>query len=397
MVEVQKLGERKVARLIPVVIFDRGKYHDAAIYKTAPEPMALEAGTVYEILRKGESQGFFTVQSSQRAASGWYALGSWEEPVKSPAPEQAPSQAPLVVPSDDDDPERPRLKRGGSEDRRAPGASDTSSAGNAPIATAPAPPRIDERATAEADADPERPRLKRGRPAPQAESTITPSLLPGEEPSDPDRPVLKRGRREPEQAPAPQDWRTDSQPTELLVAVSDAEVTDTKPYSFSWSDEERDKHTAALLRIAEQAMEQTFGASQTAAAPVPRARGNQRRGPAPRPALPRGTWVESGVTAFDLEMDNAGELVFSGRYAPANGGPVRHVTVVARTVPDGTLRTMLTRVTDATRLDRAPRLELVDAVDAEGDGRAELLFRESNSDGPRWSLWRFGRDVVQLF
>jgi hypothetical protein len=51
-------------------------------------------------------------------------------------------------------------------------------------------------------------------------------------------------------------------------------------------------------------------------------------------------------------------------------------------------------VTDSSRLDVAPRLELIDAVDVDGDGLAELLFREFGFDEKSFIIYGIGRTTV---
>jgi hypothetical protein len=41
-----------------------------------------------------------------------------------------------------------------------------------------------------------------------------------------------------------------------------------------------------------------------------------------------------------------------------------------------------------------PRLDLVDAVDADGDGRGELLFRETTDQGTGWVIYRATADKL---
>jgi hypothetical protein len=48
--------------------------------------------------------------------------------------------------------------------------------------------------------------------------------------------------------------------------------------------------------------------------------------------------------------------------------------------------------TDSHHLDVAPRMELVDAVDADGDGRGELLFRRTSDDGNAYAIYRVTAD-----
>jgi hypothetical protein len=42
----------------------------------------------------------------------------------------------------------------------------------------------------------------------------------------------------------------------------------------------------------------------------------------------------------------------------------------------------------------APRLELIDAVDVDGDGLAELLFREYGFDDKSFIIYGVGRSTV---
>jgi hypothetical protein len=51
-------------------------------------------------------------------------------------------------------------------------------------------------------------------------------------------------------------------------------------------------------------------------------------------------------------------------------------------------------VTDKYHLDIAPRVELVDALDADGDGRGELLFRETSDNGNGWIIYRVTADKL---
>src|SRR5207253_6025562 len=64
----------------------------------------------------------------------------------------------------------------------------------------------------------------------------------------------------------------------------------------------------------------------------------------------------------------------------------------------GELRKLFSAVTDARHLDVTPRMELIDAVDADGDGRAELLFREISDAGSGYAVYRVGGDQLwQLY
>ena len=50
--------------VFPVTILDEGSFHDASIYKSAPQPMALDNGIVYEAQKDGIPVGYATILSS---------------------------------------------------------------------------------------------------------------------------------------------------------------------------------------------------------------------------------------------------------------------------------------------------------------------------------------------
>ncbi len=92
---------------------------------------------------------------------------------------------------------------------------------------------------------------------------------------------------------------------------------------------------------------------------------------------------------FDLWLTNQPVLILSAEAhipgatgAPAAAEPYS-VMLVVRTDIYGNLRKLYSSVTDKFHLDVAPRMELVDVVDADGDGRGELLFQETSDAGER--------------
>jgi hypothetical protein len=70
------------------------------------------------------------------------------------------------------------------------------------------------------------------------------------------------------------------------------------------------------------------------------------------------------------------------------------VLVVAYPDIYNNLHKLYVGVTDKFHLDMTPRLDLVDAIDADGDGRGELLFRETTDQGTGWVIYRATADKL---
>ncbi len=70
------------------------------------------------------------------------------------------------------------------------------------------------------------------------------------------------------------------------------------------------------------------------------------------------------------------------------------VMLVVRTDIYGNLRKLFSGVTDKFHLDVTPRLELIDVIDADGDGRGELLFRETSDVGSGYMIYRATADKL---
>jgi hypothetical protein len=102
--------------------------------------------------------------------------------------------------------------------------------------------------------------------------------------------------------------------------------------------------------------------------------------------------------AFDVWANNQVVMVLTAEAhlppppTPAPGAtalPEQYsITLVARTDIYGNLRKLYSGVTDKFHLDVTPRLELIDAVDADGDGRGELLFSETTDAGHGYIIYR---------
>jgi hypothetical protein len=347
--------------IFPVTILDEGSFHDASIYKDTPEPMALDKGIVYEAQSDGIPVGYATVVSSTNN-KGWTALGKWQV-VDEPKKAQAPAP---VTPGDD----RPIIHRGGASpsptpaSTPAPGTSDSTSSASANMPSSPS----DSSSGAPDDAD--RPVLRRRSPSPQPQAASTPQPSP-----TPSTQAPAQG------SPAP---RTKlpviTSGTKTFVAVSDNEPTDVRSFAFKWKPG------------VEQQMETKM--RKLALAQLPRENAQ----------LNTGSLQNVVMRSFDLDLSNDAVIVFSaeipGSYLAPGGQSTpgkfisRYVTVIARVDFEGVPQKLASSVTDSSRLDVAPRLELIDAVDVDGDGLAELLFREYGFDDKSFIIYGVGRSTV---
>jgi hypothetical protein len=383
-----QLSPHGKAHLIPITILYDGEFYDASAYKAAPVPMALESGTVYEAVQTGVSQGLFTVASALQGNHNWTGEGTWQsaadlaaaaalalknkearskpvpEPVEGPpvlrrasaakAPEPAPSSPP-------------------AESKPAPTASGPPAPAAAPPAPAPAAP------VAEEDAD--RPVLKRGAPSPgdpkkQGASISTPRLTPGK--GDSHVPSISAAAA--------------ANAVRSIPAISDADGPDPRPYAYSLKPDEEDKLRKKILALA--ADEVRARAAQLAAASVasPVAPNSSKAGT--RARLPQPSFEDVQLHVFDLSNSNEPILVLTtkarmpARPSVAAADLQYIVTIVARDDIYRDLHKAFASITDTQHLDVLPRLELIDAVDADGDGRGELLFRQISDAGRAFVLYR---------
>ena len=330
-------------RVIPVTILDEGRFRDASIYKATPRPMALENGIVYEAQKSGTAAGYVTIVNSVNN-NGWTALGKWQPAVTAKKAETPQPATPVD--------QRPVLHRGDSA--------------AAPAATA----------------------------SPTPEQPVSANTSPPA-PEDTDRPVLRRRppeKPEPEQPPSakptpipegtiPATGAAVFTPgTRTLVGVSDTEPSDSRSFDFSWKPGEEQQMEAKMLKLALAQL------------------------PHENSQLTPNSLKNVVMRSFDLDLSNDAVIVLSaeipGSYlapgAKDNPGKFisRYVTVIARVDFEGVPRKLASSVTDSSRLDVAPRLELVDAVDVDGDGLAELLFREYSFDEKGFIVYGVGRNSV---
>lgn len=160
-----------------------------------------------------------------------------------------------------------------------------------------------------------------------------------------------------------------------LAAISDADPYDRRPYEYSWTPEWKRRYSDEMLALAQREL------------------AAYRRCPKCDAKLEN---VE--IRAFDLDTDNDAELVLTARARRTAPPQVIHIAVVGRVGWQSRVERVFASVTDDNHLDTDGRLQLIDAVDSDGDGRGEILFRRVHQRTQSFELYRVGRDrLTELF
>jgi hypothetical protein len=416
-----ELAPNGKAQLTPITIMVDGKYYDAGAYKAAPVPMALWSETVYEGVLTGVSQGLFTVTGAlQRKAANeaveWMAEGTWQSAssLKAKAVKKPVVSVPRGM-NEDDGP--PVLRRAGNEKPKPP-TPPASSTGSSPAATPPPAPPSSSPASpsrqeqAQSDKPPEdgdRPMLKRGQPgaasaeeAQKKAATAPPTKLAGPAPTNTPASattsVASSGA--PTGSPANQ--------VQLIPAISDANGPDLLAYAYNMKPEEEQDFRKRMLAIA--ADEVRARAGQPASGSVgagPTAHTSAQRGKAASGKFVQPDFEDVQLRVFDLSNTNEPELVLTAKARlpqrshekPSPNSDVQYmITLVAREDVNGDFHKALANITDTQHLDAIPRLDLIDAVDVDGDGRGELLFREVSEAGTAFVVYSvIGDRLYPLF
>jgi hypothetical protein len=428
--------------LVPIAILINGKFWDASAYKADPIPMALDTGNVYEAERTGNSLGLFTVGNAlhrQNAAPGgqppWIATGKWHPNGMESDTKTLKAEAAPVGLDTGNGP--PRLTRDPAKKDQPPDS--------APKKDTPSVPASDP-ASSKAPSGDEPPRLSKPASEPPAKETPKPDSSPSSDskPGDgkasdskPDdakpkanvpvsdsgagsgsRPVLRRGK--PEESFADEDVPGYSKPgskaasgdlskappvttqgdMELVPAISDASTGQLRSFVFNWLKGEEDDRRKQMTDLAKEQLRAYVAArvksSMTATSARP---GAARTGPKGKDPI-----LENiRMAAYDLWGGNQPVIILSavGHVPPPVGTPSETVSgleysVVVVAYPDiyNNLHKLYVGITDKFHLDLMPRLELIDAMDADGDGVGELLFRETSDQGTGWVIYRATADKL---
>jgi hypothetical protein len=425
------------ATLQPVMIRIDGRFYDAAAYKANPVPMALESGTVYEGERTGATMGLFTVNGalhsqSPNVAAPWLGTGVWL-----PAGTELPKSGMKAE----------SVPRGIETSDEPPRLSKTGSAAKAPVDGTPAPTSAPPTQAPQTTAPPSDSKPSRTSQPTQAPSTPPATAPPTAKPADhaptspPDqtsdrgddtnRPRLRRGKPT-QPLPADEDIPGYSKPgaalsastsaagsavvakasdsaapknaVQIVPAISDAGGPDPRSYAFEWDKNEGEERRKQMLELAKLQLRvylnnQAKGVT-TASPAVPKTNTAVRKKTS-KPPEPELENVQQRT--FDIWANNQPILVLTAEAQVPSvqasvlaGEANTRLTflLIARTDIYSNLHKLFTSITDQYHLDVTPRLELIDVVDADGDGRGELLFRETSDSGSGYVIYRATTDKL---
>jgi len=114
--------------------------------------------------------------------------------------------------------------------------------------------------------------------------------------------------------------------------------------------------------------------------------------------------TDSDLRAFDLDFSNSPTLVLTAKVPAPGSQPAGNnefdyfVTVVARVDINGQAQKIFSSVTDNNHLDAFPRMEIIDALDADANGRGDLLFRQHSDTSVSYALYRvYPYQMVKIF
>ena len=344
---------------MPVTIVIDGKFYDASVYKADPVPMALQPGTVYEGVKAGVSQGLFTV-SNPIPQHGWLGLGSWKTNEQIAAEkEKAKARSAKLADKPAED-----FKAGGPPrlSRTPEGAHPKPAETTKPAETASSQPTPE---------DSDRPVLKKPTPPPQAR--------PAAPIDDSERPVLRR--QEPGQATEQTKIEANSSPLQgklnVIPAISDADGPEPRSYAYQTKPEEDQDFMKKMSAMAADEVKRRAEMLSSNA-------GKKTNGASKAPEF-----HDQQLKVLDISGTNEAVLIYSATATVPWRADLQFSTVVvARQDIYADLHKVFGHTTDNNHLDMQPRYEFIDAVDADGDGRGELLFKQAGDSGTGYAIYR---------
>ena len=451
-----RLSANGKATLVPITILLDGKFYDASAYKASPVPMALDSGTVYEGEHTGTSLGLFTVSGALHSTTAnsqtpWIGTGAWlpagtevkkttlkaeDVPVGIDTSDEPPrlsksGGAPKDAPSAGSPPPATESKAGAQDDDRPklsrPQSDQTKSDQAKPDQTKSDPAKPEQTKSDQAKPDqakPDQAKPDQAKPdQPKPDQPKEPDSNSGA--GDANRPKLRRGKpvealpdeeipgyskpgATPSSAPAtsagkPADTTTSTLVApKLIPAISDATGPEPRSFTFEWLKTEEGERREQMMAFAKEQLRAYLDALAKAKITSKPAgpQAARRKSKSAEPIIENAQMV-----AYDLWTTNQPVIVFAAdaHMPPPPAGTPHSATdtdlqysmmLVARTDIYNNLHKLYVGITDKYHLDITPRLELIDAVDVDGDGRGELLFRETSDAGTGWVIYRASADKL---
>lgn len=291
------------------------------------------------------------------------------------------------------DPDRPVLVRPPSSTEGGASNSGSSNKGSNQSNSSEASPRASgSNANSAPPVDPDRPVLRR-RDASSPQNSA-PYLPGGPETAilapDPNRPHLTYGSSNPTDSESFEEPKLSGNPMGLqrMVAVSDATDREPHPFDYSWaSPQDAAKMKTQMEALAQKALVPAAKAPERASVAHSRRHsavaGRKRKSPVV--VLPQ--LANERFAAYQLTYDSGATVVFSAQAATATG-KTKYVVLVAQPDFYGVPHVIFTSVTEDGMLDLTPRMQLVDAVDGEGNNRGDLLFELLSSHRRQFAIYR---------
>ena len=441
-------------RLVPIAVWDGTRYQPGALYLAQPAPLAVLGGTQYQLETDGRSQGFFNVKDAENLAGGWIGVGKYQPP-PAPKPVSKATTGHTYRVSDNSDPDKPHFAHRPAPDTESDTAASPEKSGKSDDSGPTLHPRAKSGDTGSASApaatqqevDPDRPTFHRHDTQTAASSAT----------ADPNRPHLSYTTPESQEKLAKPDALF-GMPADMkqVAGISDSNSLDTESFAFTWANpDDAQKMQDALQKVAEQAIgpvkpapPHTEIASSASPAPSPDAAPAQTPAQPPaqsrpslqggRPSLDAGRPSAQPVPSpaksspssqrarsssqshtarqrtkqaraaqappvledvqfrvFSLSLGGGSTMVYSARAA---SDPEKYVTIIAQPDFYGNAQVLLKHVASASNLDAAPRMRLIDAVDTQGDGRADLIFELRGQSYRQFAIYRIaGGQATQVF
>jgi hypothetical protein len=372
--------------VIPIAILVDGKFYDASAYKATPAPLALEPGTIYEGMRAGNPQGLLTIAAVTHSDAintkyPWLGKGTWLAEGSTIAKTSRKAETtPLGLESKD---EPPRLSKTPANQaaQNAPAPPGTSQAQS--VAPTSAAPQGKHESTA---------------PAKKVEPESKPANASGDN-------AIRLRRGKPSE-PLPEDENEPHGVLQTMLAISDADEREPLSFQYAWDKTEREAREKQMDSLAQDVLRVYIKSHANAAGSGTKAVSlgtpTKHRPASKAVELPL---EKVSLIACDVWRGNQPVLIYSAEAEASqehsvnqrpDAGTSSHyfLTIVARSDIYGKLKQLFAQVTDQQHLDVTPRLEFLDAIDADGDSRGELVFRETADSASGYVIYKPGADSL---